>query len=63
MLNSLEVYADTGRKAAEAINDGDYARYRFHRDWLTRALALESKTAAETARNTYAYAYSLARKI
>ena len=40
-MNTIETFADCGRKAAQALNQRDQSRYAFHRDWYRRALALE----------------------
>jgi hypothetical protein len=42
MMNPLATYIEAGRKYSEAMNDKDYSRARFHNDWVTRAIRLES---------------------
>lgn len=61
-LNPLEVYAEAGRKAGEAVNDCDLSRMRFHADWMRRACALESDQWARMARQAYDGAYRAARE-
>lgn len=61
MLNSPEVYFDAGFKAGEAVNQNDWSRAKFQKDWLTRALALETKQDADKARALYSKGYARAR--
>jgi hypothetical protein len=62
-LNPLEVYADAGRKAAIAINHGDWSCAKFHQNWFNRAMELESETWRKMARKAYDEAYTAARAI
>ena len=62
-LNPLEVYAEAGAKAARAVNVGDAATCKFHKEWMQRAVALETPQWAAMARKVYADAYAAARKI
>lgn len=41
MLNSPEAYFEAGSQTATARLQKDEARARFHRDWFSRARALE----------------------
>jgi hypothetical protein len=63
MINTIETYYESGRQAGIAANHQDWWRVQFERDWLARAIALEDKACAATARNTWALAYSQARKV
>jgi hypothetical protein len=60
-LNPLEVYAEAGRRAAEAINQHDWPRSKFHSDWMRRAIRLESKRWAQMALDEFDAAYRAAR--
>lgn len=42
MLNPLEIYRESGRKARLARKHHDEACARFHSEWVRRAKALES---------------------
>lgn len=62
-LNPLALYTEAGRKAAIAINQGDWSRSRFHSDWMRQACRLENDSWAKMARETFDHAYKAARKI
>ena len=62
-LNPLEVYSEAGRKAAEAVNHNDWARSKFHSNWMRLAIALESKQWQQMAREAFDKAYKAARHI
>ena len=63
MLNPIEAYAEAGRKAAEARNDGDEARAQFHAEWFRRARNLEQGDGRRAANEAYRVAYTTARRI
>lgn len=56
-LNSLAVYADTGRKLAIARHKHDSNLARFHSDWFSRAIALEDSNARPMVRKAFNDAY------
>ena len=60
MINSLEIYRDTGEKAGKAQRHHDSALASFHHDWLRKALALEEPADREQARKAYDDAYRMA---
>lgn len=63
MFNSLELYADAGRKAARAVNEGDAARANFERQHVGKMLALETPDNRRKAREAYDEAYRATRKV
>ena len=63
MVNSLALYEDTGRKAGEAANKGDWATVKFHRDWMRRAEALEQGDDKKLARDMFDSTYMATIKV
>lgn len=63
MLNSFAAYTDCGKKAAIAMNQKDMARYKFHREWFTRAILLEKIEIRNAVRSAYERGYEEARVI
>lgn len=63
MLNTIEIYQDSGRKAAQCQNVGDQAGYDFHRRWYRRALALEAVHDREAVSQAYDLAYKDNRNV
>ena len=61
MINKLEDYVYAGVKAAEARNDGDETRARFHLDWTRRAINLESGDYRKECQKEFDAAYKRAR--
>jgi hypothetical protein len=57
MMNSLEVYREAGYKAGEASKRHDQSFAAFQRNWLSRALTLETPEYAQEARKAYDEAY------
>jgi hypothetical protein len=62
-LNPLEVYAEAGRKAAEAVNENDWARSKFHSGWMRKAIALETDQWKQMARKAFDEAYKTTRRV
>jgi hypothetical protein len=62
MLNSLEAYAESGRKTAEARNKRDEAGAMFEKDWFTRARRLEKEEDRAAIDLIYNEAYRAARR-
>ncbi len=56
-MNTLDTYADCGRKAGKAATHRDFALVRFHNDWFHRAIRLESKSYATEATRVFNEAY------
>lgn len=61
MINSLDAYADEGRKAGAARNAGDEARADFHSRWMREALRLEAADDRPAARRAFDDAYKAER--
>lgn len=57
MINSIESYAESGRKAGQAQRRGDSAHATFERDWFSRALRLEQGADRAAARMAWEGAY------
>jgi hypothetical protein len=57
MLNDVSVYAETGRKCAEAQHNRDVGLVRFHSEWVERAIRLEIGEDKSIARKAYTAAY------
>lgn len=57
MMNSLESYADAGRKAARATRNHDAATASHFSNWSNRAIRLESESDRTLAMKAYADAY------
>lgn len=62
MLNSLEVYRYAGTKAGRARNHNDEALARHLREWLGRALALETFEDRRAGQAAFNEAYKEARR-
>lgn len=58
MINSIETYTDTGRKAGKARRNRDESLVGELNRWLTRALALETSEDKIIARAAFNAAYS-----
>jgi hypothetical protein len=63
MLNSIEAYADCGRKAAIARNENDESRAMFETHYCNRMVALESPHDRAIAKEAFAKAYRTARNV
>lgn len=63
MINPLSTYVEAGRMAAEARNEGDEARAKFHAGWFRRAKALETDENRVKANEAYQHGYKLARNV
>jgi hypothetical protein len=64
IMNSREIYEECGRRAAQAINDHDWARRNHETMWLVRALAIEpDKKYRAMARGYYDEAYKATRRL
>lgn len=63
MLNSLEVYKESGIRAAKAHNDRDHARYREENLYFGRMYALEKPEDKPLARQAYEEGYKSARRV
>lgn len=61
MLNSIESYAEAGRKAGIARNQHDESRARFETDYFRRMCALEKPADKAAARQAFDAAYRAAR--
>jgi hypothetical protein len=57
MLNSIEAYAEAGKREANARINHDFALVAKTNDWLRRAVALERPEDREEARQAYLAAY------
>lgn len=53
MLNSIETYTESGRKAAKFANKSDWAAHDFESSWFRRAIALEKDEDKAVARAAY----------
>jgi hypothetical protein len=53
MLNHPDTYRDAGHKTGTATRQGDAARASFHKQWFTRAQALETDTDRAEARRLF----------
>ena len=62
MLNSLEAYAESGRKTAEARNKRDEAGAAFEKDWFNRARRLEKEEDRAAIDLIFNEAYKSARR-
>lgn len=63
MVNSVEAYVDSGKRAAKAMNDRDMSRYDFENGWFRRAKALESDEGKLLAQRAYDEGYTYARVV
>lgn len=63
MINPLSTYVEAGRMAAEARNEGDEARAKFHAGWFRRARDLETDEDRVKAYEAYQHGYKLARHV
>lgn len=63
MLNTVEFYADLGRKAAQARNHQDEACAQFHAEHFRQAKALEKRPDAQRANAAYRDAYAAVRNV
>lgn len=63
MINDIEVYRESGRRAAKAVNENDWPRHNFERHWFNRAVRLEREAVRVMIRNSWAQAYSEARNV
>lgn len=63
MLNPITAYAECGKRAAIARNEGDEARYTHEKRWCTSALGLEKSGDREFALIAYNMAYSEHRAV
>ncbi|MCK6422697.1 MAG: hypothetical protein L6Q73_17560 [Aquabacterium sp.] len=61
MLNALETYAECGRRAARALNQGDGCRYSFEHNWFRRAIGLETASDRPQANKAYESGFAAAR--
>jgi hypothetical protein len=61
MLNTPEAYREAGHKTATARRQHDEARAQFHRQWFTRAQALEQPEDRAEARRLFDEGYSEAQ--
>ena len=61
MLNSIETYQEAGRKSAIARNQHDEATANFHKNWLSRAKALERDEDKQSAQGAFDQGYKDAR--
>ena len=62
MLNSLEAYAESGRKTAQARNKRDEDGALFEKDWFTRARRLEKEEDRAAIDLAYNEAYKATRR-
>ena len=63
MLNTIEFYADLGTKAAEARNQKDESRAKFHAEHFQRARGLERDEDRILASQVYDEAFREARNV
>lgn len=63
MVNSVEAYVESGKRAAKAMNDRDMSRYDFENGWFRRAKALESDEGKLLAQESYNEGYTYARVV
>lgn len=63
MLNSFEFYREIGRQAAEARNQHDEARAKFHAEYFRKARALEKEEFRILAGQIYDDAYKEFRNV
>ena len=63
MLNSLDLYYAAGRSAAQALNEGDHARFQHWAGWKRRAVRLETSADALDAERAYDDGYRAARRV
>lgn len=61
MLNSPDTYKAAGHATATARRQGDEARASFHRQWFTRAQALEQPEHRAEARRLFDEGYTEAQ--
>lgn len=61
MLNTEHAYHEAGYKCARARIQRDESRARFHKDWFTRALALENEEDRQYARKLFDQGYAEAQ--
>jgi hypothetical protein len=58
MLNHPDTYREAGKATAQARRQHDEARAAFHRQWFTRAQALEAETDRAEARRLFDEGYT-----
>lgn len=63
MLNSIESYREAGQKTAQARNQRDEARASFHKNWFSRAKAMEQPSDQQAARQAFDEGYKDARAV
>jgi hypothetical protein len=61
MLNTPEAYREAGHMTATARRQGDEARASHHKQWFTRAQALEQPQDRAEARRLFDEGYSAAQ--
>lgn len=61
-MNSIDIYAESGRRQALAVNENDPARALLERNWRMKALQLEDEDYRREARKAADYAYQAARR-
>jgi len=61
MMNTVEVYVESGKRAATAMNQRDTSRYDFENRWFRRAKGLEQGPNKELAQAAYDEGYAYAR--
>ena len=62
MLNSLDLYRETGRKAGRAMRNHDAGLFRHLTDWKTRAIRYESPENQQAARDAFDAGYAEYRR-
>ncbi len=63
MLNSIEVYVESGKRAATAMNQRDGSRYEHENQWFRRAKGLETGDNKLKAQAAYDEGYNYARVV
>lgn len=63
MLNTVQTYADCGKRCADAMNKKDPARYAHEQGWLRSAVWLEKPEHRPVARHAYDEAYTANRNV
>ncbi|KZX78233.1 hypothetical protein A3715_33420 [Oleiphilus sp. HI0009] len=63
MRNSEEAYKESGEKTAKAINEHDYSRTQFEKDYFRKMLNLEDGLDRSRAQSIFQKAYRDKRKV
>lgn len=63
MLNNIESFTESGKRAAQAMNQKDLCRYHFEKTWANRAIDMEKGDDRVAAKQAYEKAFTANRVV